>query len=485
MEQKMSLDIMRFNGLGFNSLKRYFSVFCALSLFIFLSACALRDGGEAAFIANPPSDKAVKVALLLPFGSAQKNWKSLARSISDAAQMALFDSGKTRLVLIPKDTRGTPAGAQRAMEEAIAQGAHIVLGPLLSKSVRAVAPLAAQYNVPVIAFSSDERVVSDNVYLLGFSPSQQVRRVVQHAKELDVRRMAAFLPRTAYGRLVRTAFVEAADEFGLEIHAIETYPPSVAGAMEPARRLADYNWRRKVREQEMRRLEREISRARTQMRSRGPQARRGRFVRGRSQRGQDDSVPPEVRLKKAEADIDRLKKIDALGEVPYRAILFAEGGALLRGLVQLLPNFDITSRQVFFLGTGLWDDPKLGREQPLNDARFAAPPVDNAEILIARMQREFRRPIPRLVTLGYDGVGLARTLAEQSDPPFEWAQITQAGGFVGIDGIYRFPKTRRSTLDGETIIKGAVAERGLAVLEIKRRGREIVSEAPEEFEITR
>ena len=112
--------------------------------------------------------------------------------------------------------------------------------------------------------------------------------VVQHAKELGVRRMAAFLPRTAYGRLVRTAFVEAADEFGLEIHAIETYPPSVAGAMEPARRLADYNWRRKVREQEMRRLEREISRARTQMRSRGPRAQRGRFVRGRSQRGQED-----------------------------------------------------------------------------------------------------------------------------------------------------------------------------------------------------
>ncbi len=450
-------------------LKLCLSALGYLGFFILLVSCAVPR--EGAIISNPPSDKPINVALLLPFGATQENWQSLARAISDAAQMALLDSGKTRLVLIPKDTKGTARGARRAMEEALAQGAHIILGPLLSKSVRAVAPLAAQSHVPVIAFSSDERVVSDNVYLLGFSPPQQVRRVIGHAKELEVRRMAAFLPRTAYGRLVRTAFVDAAEEFDIEIHAIETYPPSVEGAMEPARRLADYNWRRKVREQEMRRLEREIARAQTQLRTRGPQARRGRFVRGRSQRGREDSVPPEVRLKQAEADIGRLKKIDALGEVPYQAILFAEGGALLRGLVQLLPNFDITSRQVFFLGTGLWDDPKLGRELPLNGARFAAPPVDNSEILIARMRREFRRPIPRLATLGYDAVLLARALAQQSDPPFEGEQITQSDGFAGIDGIYRFPADS----------KGAIAERALAVLEIKRRRREVVSEALKEF----
>ena len=264
--------------------------------------------------------------------------------------MALFDSGKTRLVLSPKDTKGTPEGARRAMEEALAQEAHIVLGPLLSQSVRAVAPLAARNDVPVIAFSSDERAVSDNIYLLGFSPAQQVRRVIEHAQRLNVRRMAAFLPRTAYGRVVRTAFVEAADEFGLEIHAVETYPPSIAEAMESARRLADYTWRRKQREQEMRRLKRERARAQSQLRARGQKTQRGPFVRGRAQRRQQDSVPPDIRLKQVEAEIDRLEKIDALGEIPYQAILFAEGGALLRGLVQLLPNFDITSRQVFFSG---------------------------------------------------------------------------------------------------------------------------------------
>ncbi len=462
------------------NLKRCLRAFCLLSLLLAAHSCA---GRQVAVISNPPTGKPINVALLLPFGAQQKEWQMLARAISDAAQMALFDSGKTRLVLIPKDTKGTPDGARRAMQDALAQDAHIILGPLLSNSVRAVAPLAARSPAPVIAFSSDERVVSDNVYLLGFSPAQQVRRVIEHAQKLNVRRMAAFLPRTAYGRLVRTAFVDAADEFGIEIHAIETYPPLIAEAIskaeEPARRLADYAWRRKKREQEMRRLERERARAQTQLKTRGRKTQRGRFVRGRAQRRQQDSVPADIRLKQIEADIDRLEKIDALGEIPYQAILFAEGGASLRGLVQLLPNFDITSRQVFFLGTGLWDDPKLGRELPLNGARFAAPPPDNAEILRARMQREFRRQIPRLVTLGYDGVGLARALAEQSDPPFKWEQITQPGGFIGIDGIYRFPIRRK----GETLIKGAIAERGLAVIEIKRRQRQIVSEAPEEFTI--
>ena len=89
----------------------------------------------------------------------------------------------------------------------------------------------------------------------------------------------------------------------------------------------------------------------------------------------------------------------------------------------------------------------------------------------------FRRQIPRLVTLGYDAVGLVRALAEQSDPPFDWGLLTQSGGFIGIDGIYRFPVRRK----GAGIVKGAIAERGLAVIEIKRRQRQIVSKAPEEF----
>lgn len=446
--------------------------------FLLLASCASTPN-EGFVVKNPPTKRIIQVGLLLPFSAKNTEIKNLARSISDAAQMALFDSTPTRLVLVPQDTKGTKSGALTAMERLIKKNVEIILGPLLASSVETITPLAQQNNIPVITFSSDERVIKNNIYLFGFSPRQQVQVIIKHAKNLNVRRIAAFLPRTAYGSLVRDVFVKASSAYGIEIHAIETYAPSIEKAMEPASRLADYSWRRKAREQEMRKLKRVVALAKTELRLRGPKAKARRFVRGRAERTVNQSVPPQVRLEQAKAQIKRLKKIDTLGEVPYQAILFAEGGNLLRGLVQLLPNFDITTKQVFFLGTGLWDDPKLSREQPLNGARFAAPPFDNASILLARMRQQYRRPVKRLATLGYDAVGFVSTLAIQSDPPFEHGQIIQKDGFAGVDGIFRFTETNIGK--NKKPIKGGIAQRGLAVIEIKRRFREIISQAPDEF----
>lgn len=449
--------------------------------FLLLASCAATPN-DGFVVSNPPTKRIIRIGLLLPLSAQNSEIKNLARSLSDAAQMALFDSTPTRLALVPQDTKGTKIGALKAMELAVKKNVDIILGPLLASSVEAITPLAQQNNIPIIAFSSDERIVKNNIYLLGFSPRQQVRTIIKHAKNLGVRRIAAFLPRTDYGRLVRDVFVKASSAGGMEIHAIETYAPNIEKAMGPASRLADYGWRRKAREQEMRRLERVVARAKTELRLRGPQAEARRFVRGRAVRTASKALPPQVRLEQTQAQIKRLKKIDALGEVPYQAILFAEGGNLLRGLVQLLPNFDITTKQVFFLGTGLWDDPKLSREQPLNGARFAAPPFDNASILLARMRQQYRRPTKRLATLGYDAVGFVSALAAQSDPPFEYNQITQSEGFVGVDGIFRFTKDFSNNIGkNKKLIKGAVAQRGLAVIEIRRRTREIIAKAPDEF----
>lgn len=451
----------------------------ALALVLMVSACASLSDDGGFVVQNQPTDKNIRIGLLLPFSAKNKEVKALARSLSDAAQMALFDSGKTRLVLIPQDTRGTPEGAVEAMKNALDKGADIILGPLLANEVQAITKQAQDNNVPVIAFSSDERIVQDNIYLLGFSPREQVRRILFHAQDLNVRSIAAFLPQTAYGRLVRDAFVHASNQAGFDIHAIETYLPSVEAALEPASRLADFTLRRKARDQELRRLERVIARAKTELRLRGPQAKKRRFVRGRGERSREQSSPPQARLDQAKAAIQRLKKIDTLGEIPYQAILFAEGGNLLRGIVQLLPNFDITSKQVFFLGTGLWDDRSLSREQPLNGARFAAPPVDNAAILLSRMRSQFQRRPKRLATLGYDAIGFVLALTSQSDPPFSYEQITQREGFAGIDGIFRF-NSNFTGQDGKPV-RGAIAQRGLAVIEISRRSRNVVVDAPQSF----
>ena len=62
------------------------------------------------------------------------------------------------------------AGAQQALDE----GAEIILGPLFAQSVSAVGQIARPRNIPVIAFSTDANVASPGVYLLSFLPETDV-----------------------------------------------------------------------------------------------------------------------------------------------------------------------------------------------------------------------------------------------------------------------------------------------------------------------
>ena len=70
---------------------------------------------------------------------------------------------------MPKDTQGTAEGASAAARAALTDGAEIILGPLYSPAVGAVAEVAGAAGVPVIAFSSDTALARDGVYLLSFS----------------------------------------------------------------------------------------------------------------------------------------------------------------------------------------------------------------------------------------------------------------------------------------------------------------------------
>ena len=72
---------------------------------------------------------------------------------------------------------GGPAGAQQALDE----GAEIILGPLFALSVGPVGQLARSRNVPVIAFSTDANVAARGVYLLSFLPESDVERIIAYA----------------------------------------------------------------------------------------------------------------------------------------------------------------------------------------------------------------------------------------------------------------------------------------------------------------
>ena len=152
-----------------------------------------------------PSDEARnRVALLVPISGPNA---AVGQSIANAANLAILDTGGARVRVTTYDTG---AGASAAAARALADGNRLFLGPLLAEEVRAVAAAARPAGVPVIAFSNDTSVAGNGTYLMGFSPTQSIERVVRYAK---IARDHALCRADADGRLWPQRF-ERADQGG-------------------------------------------------------------------------------------------------------------------------------------------------------------------------------------------------------------------------------------------------------------------------------
>jgi ABC-type branched-subunit amino acid transport system substrate-binding protein len=164
----------------------------------------------------------VKVGLILPL-SGQGNAAVAAQSMKNAAEMALAEFQNPNVQLLVKDDAGTAQGAQQGAQQALDEGAEIVLGPLFALSVPAAAQLARARNVPMIAFSTDSSVAGRGVYLLSFLPESDVNRIIDYAASTGKRSYAALLPDNAYGNVVEAAFKQAVGRRGGRIVAFEKY----------------------------------------------------------------------------------------------------------------------------------------------------------------------------------------------------------------------------------------------------------------------
>ena len=179
----------------------------------------------------------IRVALILPL-SAPGNAGIAAISMKNAAEMALAEFKEPNVQLLVKDDAGTPQGAQAAAQQAIDEGAEMILGPLFAQSVSAVGGVARSRGIPVIAFSTDASVAARGVYLLSFLPESDVRRIVDYAAARGKRSFAALLPDNAYGAVVEAAFQQAVARRGGRVVALEKYPADPARMAESIRRIA-------------------------------------------------------------------------------------------------------------------------------------------------------------------------------------------------------------------------------------------------------
>ncbi len=381
------------------------------------------EGEEPTTIPRGHDPSVVRVALLLPFSDKSANVQTIAQAMSNAAQMAAFESGNQTFLLIPKDTGGTAEGARAAAHEALMEGAEIIIGPLYKKSVIAVAEITRPNNVPVIAFSSDMAIAGDGVFLLSHPPEMEIARVTDFAISKGYSRFGIIAPATEYGDRVSQSFAEEVFVRGGIVVAQERYEQSADAMMLPAKRLA-----------------------------------------------QLASKPGSAPIVPRDSGIGNEGMLQDPGDgFGYQAVLMPESGTLLRALAPLLPYYKVDTRRIKLLGVSAWNNPRLAREPALAGGWFAAPDPQLSDGFRQRYKSVFGDKPPRLASLAYDAALLTARLSDRPwGERFTIEAIANPNGYLGADGLFRLLPT------GEV-------ERGLAILEIQPSGIKVIDPAPRSF----
>ncbi|WP_170751741.1 penicillin-binding protein activator [Ruegeria lacuscaerulensis] len=172
----------------------------------FLTACETTGLGGGPSI---NTSKPVPVALLVPAGSANSGDAALARSLENAARMAMADLQNVQIDLRVYDTRGSSNTAAEVAQRAVADGAKVILGPVYAQAANSAGLAVLNNNVNVLSFSNNTSIAGGNVFVLGPTFDNTANRLVNFAGSRGKNNMVIVHSNDAAGQLGQSAIANA------------------------------------------------------------------------------------------------------------------------------------------------------------------------------------------------------------------------------------------------------------------------------------
>lgn len=176
----------------------------------------------------------VPVALMVPGASGASTDQLLARSLENAAKLAVADLGGVRIDLRVYQTTGQAAAAGGLAQRAVADGARIILGPLFAQEANAAGVAVAAQGVNVLSFSNNTDIAGANVFVLGPTFENTARRLVGYAASQGQRRVMIVHDRTPAGEAGRAAIARAIAGTGSSLVSTVGYEFSQNGVVQAA-----------------------------------------------------------------------------------------------------------------------------------------------------------------------------------------------------------------------------------------------------------
>lgn len=217
-----------------NPLLRIGAVFSAL----WLAACEPvgMAGGNSGQRIDPGA--AVQVALLVPSGSGSSGDETLARSLRQAAELAISDLQGANIDLRVYNTGGNASQAANVARQAVDDGAKIILGPVFAEASNAAGLAVASRNVNVLSFSNNTDIAGGNVFVLGPTFPNTANRLVSYAASKGKRRILLVHEQTPAGEVGARAIENATRRSSATLVGKASFPFSQQGVIDAVPSIA-------------------------------------------------------------------------------------------------------------------------------------------------------------------------------------------------------------------------------------------------------
>jgi ABC-type branched-subunit amino acid transport system substrate-binding protein len=193
---------------GFFSIRKVFAIGALLGLM----GC---EQMPAVQLPKLDRSKPIPVALLVPTSDA--DIANLAQSLENAARLAVQESPDVVIDLRVYDTAGNETIAAQVAQQAVDDGAQIILGPLRAETANAAAVAVADDGVNVISFSNNPTIAGGNLYLLGKTFDNTAEQLLEFAAAQGKSRAVVVYPNNIEGTFGLQAFRKAAQKSGITI----------------------------------------------------------------------------------------------------------------------------------------------------------------------------------------------------------------------------------------------------------------------------
>lgn len=408
---------------GFSSLRRI----AALGLILTLAACVSAPTQQS-------GSGHVQVALLVPGGSGQASDEILARSLENAARLAIADLGDTKIDLRVFQTAGQPEKAAQLAKQAVAEGAQIILGPVFAQEANAAGLAVAGSGVNVMAFSNNPDVAGGNVFILGPTFDNTASRLVSYAVRSGKSKIMIVSDRNVAGELGRGAVQRGAAQSGATIVASADYEFSQSGIVTAVPQLS------------------------AMAKSSGAQA---IFLTADT----SGALPM----------LSQLLREQGLGGAAPAPTAGVTPGAMTGAMtapesVAAAAGTALANASTQFVGLTRWDIPAATLALPgVQGGWFAMPDPSRYGQYVARYNTAYGEPPHPISALAYDGIAAIGALAGMTPAgPITRDNLTQSAGFVGVNGVFR-------------LLPDGTNQRGLAVAQVQGGQIVVIEGAPNSF----